>query len=264
MKELKEILNLLYKRGLYLILACIFIYIGFKITNYYINHLKKNKLVKMDKTTKSFVLSIISVIIKIIIIIIAASIMGIPTTTFFTIIGSCGLAVGLALQGGLSNLAGGIMLILFKPFKEGDYIEANSKEGKVKHINLFYTTLITPDNKVISLPNGSLSNSNITNYNHYDTRRLDLDISVAYDTKIDKVKKVINGILDKSEYILHDKQNTVRLSNHADSALIFAVRTWVKSENYWDAKYDLLEQIKEEFDKNKIEIPFPQLDIHQK
>ena len=156
------------------------------------------------------------------------------------------------------------MLIIFKPFKEGDYIEANGKEGKVNNINIFYTTLTTPDNKEISMPNGILSNSNITNYTYNPIRRLDIEISVSYNTKISKVKDIINKILEKSEYTLKDKENTVRLINHGDSALIFTVKTWVNNEDYWNAKFNLLEEIKEEFDKNKIEIPYPQLDIHQK
>ena len=264
MEELKTILNQIYQKGLYLIIAILFIYIGFKLTNYYIKHLKKNKFIKTEPTIKNFIISILNIIIKGLIIVIAASIVGIPTTTFFTIIGSCGLAIGLALQGGLSNLAGGIMLIIFKPFKEGDYIEANGKEGKVNNINIFYTTLTTPDNKEISMPNGTLSNSNITNYTHNPIRRLDIEISVSYNSKISKVKDIINKILEKSEYTLKDKENTVRLINHGDSALIFTVKTWVNNEEYWNAKFNLLEEIKEEFDKNKIEIPYPQLDIHQK
>lgn len=264
MEELKTILNQIYQKGLYLIIAILFIYIGFKLTNYYIKHLKKNKFIKTEPTIKNFIISILNIIIKGLIIVIAASIVGIPTTTFFTIIGSCGLAIGLALQGGLSNLAGGIMLIIFKPFKEGDYIEANGKEGKVNNINIFYTTLTTPDNKEISMPNGTLSNSNITNYTHNPIRRLDIEISVSYNTKISKVKDIINKILEKSEYNLKDKENIVRLINHGDNALIFTVKTWVNNKDYWNAKFNLLEEIKEEFDKNKIEIPYPQLDIHQK
>ena len=194
---------------------------------------------------------------------ITAAIIGIPTTTFFTVIGSCGLAIGLALQGGLSNVAGGIMLILFKPFKQNDYIEVNGKEGKVKSINIFYTSLITPDNKVIQVPNGVLSNSNITNYNYYNIRRIDLEISVSYNSNIEKVKKILTEILKNCKYINQEKEIIVRLSKHGDSALIFTVKGWVESTEYFNAKYDILEEVKEVFDKNKIEIPYPQLDIHK-
>lgn len=264
MEKIKEILEKIYDKSIYLLIAVIFIYIGFKLTNYYTKHLQKNKLLKLEPTVKSFIINIINIVIKSILFIIAASIVGIPTTTFFTILGSCGIAIGLALQGGLSNFAGGLMLIIFKPFKQGDYIEVLNNEGTVKNINIFYTTLVTYDNKIIEVPNGSLSNSSIINYTANEKRRLDLEFSTSYNDDIKKVKKIISEIIQKSDYVI-DKENVIiSLDKMGDSSLIYAVKVWVNTKDYWNAKWYFMENIKLVFDKNHIEIPYPQLDIHQK
>lgn len=261
----KELLEKAFDLGIQLLIAILVLIVGFRIIRIIEKSLKKdNKLTKIDKTIKTFLISLLSMSLKIVLLIASASIAGIPTTSFITILGSIGLAVGLSLQGGLSNLAGGVMILMFKPFKVGDYIESNSKEGSVKAITMFYTTLITVDNKIIQIPNGILSNNTIVNYTRNPERRLDLEFNVAYNSKIDKVKKVINQVIDKSEYVILDKERIVRLSNHADSSLTFVVKVWVQKEDYWNTKYELMENIKEAFDKNKIEIPYPQLDVHQK
>ena len=181
-----------------------------------------------------------------------------------TIVGSCAVAIGLALQGGLSNIAGGLMLLIFKPFKVGDFISTNGMDGTVKTISIFYTTIVTVDNKIIQLPNGALSNSNIINYSANKTRRVDLDISVSYDSDIEKVKKVLTKILDNQELVLQEEEKFVRLKSHGSSALVFTVRSWVETPNYWTVYFDLMETIKKEFDKNKIEIPYEQVDVHMK
>lgn len=261
----KELLEKAFDLGIQLVIALLVLFIGFKIINIIEKRLKKeHKMSKLDASVKSFLISLLCISLKIMLFIVAASIVGIPTTSFITILGSAGIAIGLALQGGLSNLAGGVMILIFKPFKVGDFIESGDKMGTVKSITMFYTNLVTPDNKVIHLPNGTLSNNTIINYSANPTRRLDLEFNVSYDTKIDKVKKVINEVFDKSKYILQDNERTIRLSKHADSSLTFVARGWVKSENYWDALFELEEEVKEAFDKNNIVIPYPQLDIHQK
>ena len=261
----KELLEKEFNLGVQLLIAIIVLIVGFKIIKIIEKNLKKeNKLTKIDKSVKTFIISLLSISLKVMLFIVAASIIGIPTTSFITILGSAGIAIGLALQGGLSNLAGGVMILIFKPFKVGDYIESNSKEGTVKAITMFYTTLTTVDNKVIQIPNGILSNNTIVNYTANPIRRLDLEFNVSYDSKIDKVKKVINEVIDKCEYVLEDNERIVRLIKHADSSLTFTVRVWVKRENYFNTMFELEENIKEAFDKNKIEIPYPQLDIHQK
>ena len=179
-----------------------------------------------------------------------------------TVVGSCAVAIGLALQGGLSNIAGGLMILIFKPFKVGDYISSGDLEGVVKSITMFYTTIVTLDNKIIQLPNGNLSNSNIVNYSAKKTRRVDIDISVAYSTNIDKLREVINEVVDNNKLVLQDQAKEIRLKNYGDSALIFTLRVWTKTENYWNLYFDLMESVKRAFNDNNIEIPFNQVDVH--
>ncbi len=237
--------------------------IGFKIINIIERKLKKpHKFNKLDQTVKTFLISFVVIALKVVLIVIFLSIIGVPMASLVTIVGSCAVAIGLALQGGLSNIAGGLMILIFKPFKVGDFISANGNEGTVKSITMFYTVINTPDNKVIQLPNGSLSNSNITNYSYNYERRVDIDLSVAYDTDIEKVKKVVNKVIDNHELIIQDKEKFIRLKKHDESALIFTLRVWVKTTDYWTVYFDLMENIKKEFDKNNIEIPFNQLDVH--
>ena len=251
--------------GVQLLIAIVVLIIGFKIIKIIENNLKKdNKLDKIDKSVKTFLISILSISLKTILLVVAASLVGIPTTSFITILGSAGLAVGLALQGGLSNLAGGVMILIFKPFKVGDFVEVNGSLGTVKSITMFYTNLTTPDNKDVHLPNGSLTNNTIINYSANPERRLDMEFNVSYESDIDKVKKVINKVIDKSEYVIPEKDRIIGLVKHADSSLTFAVKVWVDRTNYLNALYEIQEEMKKAFDKNKIEIPYPQLDIHQK
>ena len=246
-----------------LLLAVVILAIGSKIIKIVENNLRKeNKLKHLDASVKGFLISFISITSKIVLFIAILHILGVPTASIITVFGSCAVAIGLALQGGLSNIAGGLMILIFKPFKVGDYIEVSGKEGTVKSITMFYTTITTFDNKLIQLPNGSLSNSNITNYTANKKRSVDIDISVSYSSDIDKVKKVINELISKNELVLQEENNYVKLSKHDDSALVFAVRVWTKTENYWDLYFDLMESIKKTLDKNKIEIPFPQMDVH--
>ena len=262
---LKNLLEKAFDLGIQVIIALVILLIGFKIIKIIEKNLKKeNKLSKIDPSVKTFLISILSIFLKAILLLIAASLVGIPTTSFITILGSAAVAIGLALQGGLSNLAGGVMILIFKPFKVGDYIETNGVTGTVKSITMFYTNLTTLDNKEVHLPNGSLTNNTIINYSANPERRVDLEFNVSYSSDIEKVKKVITEVVDRSKYVLKDKNNIIRLKKHADSSLTFDVKVWINNSDYWDAYYELEEQIKMAFDKNHIEIPFPQLDIHQK
>ena len=243
----------------------IILIVGFKIINIIENKLKKpHKYSRLDQSVKTFLISFTTISLKILLTVIFLSVIGVPMASLVTIVGSCAVAIGLALQGGLSNIAGGLMILIFKPFKVGDFISVNGNEGTVKSITMFYTTITTIDNKTIQLPNGNLSNSNITNYTANEERRIDINLSVAYNTDINKVKKVVNSVIDKHKLILQDKEKTIRLSKHDESCLVFTLRVWVETINYWPVYFDLMEQIKEEFDKNNIEIPFNQLDIHMK
>lgn len=265
LNKIEQLLEKLFDFGIQLVIAILILFVGFKLIKILEKSLKKHrKLDKLDPSVKGFLVSILSLSLKVLLFVVAASVVGIPTTSFITIIGSCGLAVGLALQGGLSNLAGGVMILMFKPFEVGDYINALNMEGTVKSITMFYTSLTTPDNKVVQLPNGILSNSTITNFTANPIRRLDLEFQASYDDKIDKVKKVINEVLDNCEYVLEDKTRLVNVVKHGDSSVVYIVQVWVKKENYLPAKYNLNEAVKEAFDKNKIEIPYMQIDIRNR
>jgi len=243
--------------------ALLILLIGFKIVNVIEKKLKKtNRFSKIDGSVKTFLISFMTLSLKVLIVVVVLSVVGVPMASLVTVIGSCAVAIGLALQGGLSNIAGGLMILLFKPFKVGDYISTNGMEGTVKAITIFYTTITTVDNKIVQLPNGGLSNSNIINYSANPKRRVDIDLSVSYSSNIEKVKKVVNSVVSKEELILKEEPVFIRLKTHADSALIFTLRVWVKTEDYWTVYFNLMEQIKKEFDKNNIEIPFNQLDVH--
>ena len=248
-----------------LAVALVIIIVGFKIVSIIVNIMKKpHKYGKLDPTVKSFLISFMSIALKIFEVVIALQVIGISSASIVTVIGSCAVAIGLALQGGLSNIAGGIMILMFRPFKVGDFISTGGYEGTVKAISIFYTKIITPDNKTVQLPNGILSNNNIVNYNVNGQRRIDLNFTVDYKSNVNQVKKVINSVIKKHEKILEDDRTIVRLSEHSESSLVFAVKVWVNAEDYWDVRYDLMEQIKDEFDKNHISIPFNQLDVHIK
>lgn len=246
-----------------LLIALIIFVVGFRLIAWLEKSLKKeHKFSKLDPSVKSFVVSFVAIALKILLIVIALSIVGVPMASLVTIIGSCAVAIGLALQGGLSNIAGGLMILLFKPFKVGDFISVNGFEGYVKSITMFYTTITTIDNKIVQLPNGNLSNSNLVNYSANPTRRIDVDLSVSYDSNIKLVKKVVKEVIDNHELVLHEEDVIIRLKSHDASAITFTLRVWVKTEDYWDEYFNIMEDIKEAFDKNKITIPYPQVDVH--
>ena len=246
-----------------ILLALIVMIIGFRLISFLEKRLKKpHKFAKMDPSAKGFIISFTTISLKILLMIVVLSIIGIPMASLVTIVGSCAVAIGLALQGGLSNIAGGLMLLIFKPFKVGDFISCNGYDGTVKTITIFYTTITTVDNKIVQLPNGNLSNSNIINYSANEKRRVDIDLNVAYNSDIEKVKKVINKVIDDHELILKEEEKFVRLRLHSESSLVFTLRVWVKTSDYWTVYFDLMESIKKEFDKNGIEIPYNQIDVH--
>ena len=260
---LKNLTNKSLDFGIELIAGLLVLIIGYRIIAFIEKRLKRShRFIKVEPTAKTFLISFMSVSLKVLLMIVFLSIVGVPMASLVTVVGSCAVAIGLALQGGLSNIAGSLMILVFKPFKVGDYISANGLDGTVKSITMFYTTITTIDNKLIQMPNGLLSNSNIINYSHNTERRVDIDVSVSYNTDIEKVKKVINNLLDKHELILQDKEKVFRLKKHDNSALVFTLRAWTKTPDYWTVYFDLMENIKKEFDKNHIEIPFNQLDVH--
>lgn len=221
---------------------------------------KKN----VDPLLESFTTSIVTTLLYIVLFFIIIGIAGIKATSLITVLGTAGLAVGLALQGSLSNLAGGILILFFKPFVKDEYIVSGSVEGTVDKIQILYTTLVTPDNRMVVVPNSQLANNSIINVSRNPTRRLDLMFSVSYDTPIDKVKKLLNEIASNHPAVIKEKPFNIRLSVQNASSLDFIFRVWVKKEDYWTTKFDFMEIVKEEFDKNNIEIPYQKIDIYSK
>ncbi|MCK4233216.1 mechanosensitive ion channel [candidate division WOR-3 bacterium] len=217
---------------------------------------------KLDPTIVSFAANFIYVLLLMFVILAALGQLGIQTTSLIAVIGAAGLAVGLALQGSLANFAAGFLMIIFRPFKVGDYIEGAGVAGTVEEIQIFTTQLKTPDNKIIIIPNAKLTADNITNYSTKETRRVDLLVCIGYGDDIDNAKKVIAGLLAEDERILKDPPPTIGVVELADSSVNFVVRPWVKSADYWNVHFDVTENIKKRFDAEGISIPFPQQDVH--
>ncbi len=251
--------------GVKLLGAIIIFVVGLKCASWLSKLIRSSsKLDKLDTSLRSFLASFIKIVIYIVLVITVAMILGVPATSFITILASCGVAVGLALQGSLSNFAGGLMILFFKPFKVGDFIEASGETGTVVEISVVYTELLTVDNKRVTVPNGTLTNSIIKNYSSEELRRVDLSFSVSYDSDDKTIKSIINDAISAHPKALKDPEPFVRLSEHADNALIYTVRIWCKNDDYWTVYFDVFESIKASFDKNGITIPFPQMDVHIK
>ncbi|MBU8912172.1 MAG: mechanosensitive ion channel [Desulfobacterales bacterium] len=221
--------------------------------------LEKNNV---DKTLINFLESIIYYTFLVVVIIAVAGQLGINTTSFLTIVGAAGLAIGLALKDSLSNFASGVMLILFRPFSTGDFVDVGGVTGNVVSIALFNTTLNTPDNQRVIVPNSSITSNVITNVTANDTRRVDLVIGIGYDDDIKKAKDILNIILQEEDRVLETPAANIAVSELADSSVNFVVRPWVKTDDYWGTYFDLTEKIKLAFDKEGISIPYPQQDVH--
>jgi small conductance mechanosensitive channel len=216
----------------------------------------------LDETLTKFLSSIIKTALLAILFIVVLNQLGVQTTSFVAIIGAMGLAVGFALQGSLANFAAGVMLILFRPFKSGDFVEAGGTMGVVEEIGIFSTIMKTPDNKKIIIPNSNITGGNITNFSAKETRRVDLVFGIGYDDDLKKAKQLLEQILQADDRILKDPAPVVAVSELADSSVNFVVRPWVKSADYWDVYWDLTEKVKLTFDAEGISIPYPQQDVH--
>lgn len=253
--------NMVFK----LIIGLIIISIGFKIIKKIVNHLvhfleKK----EVDITLIKFLNSLVGVGLKIALLMPILAYWGIELSGIAALIASAGVAIGLALQGSLSNFAGGFIILLIRPFKVGDFIETIEYSGMVEEIGLFYTNLLTIDNKQILIPNGILSNGSLINYSAKENRRVDLIFSVSYDNNIPYVKNVLFDIIDKNNLALKDPKPYVGVNAHSPSSLDFVIRVWCKTDDFLDLKHQLLEEVRLGFDKSNIEIPFPQMDLHIK
>lgn len=218
----------------------------------------------VDELLSSFILSLTKTIIYIGFFFLVIGGLGVKATSLITLLGTAGLAVGLALQGSLSNLAGGVLILFFKPFLKGEYIKSNSGEGTVESIHILYTILTTLDNSRIIIPNSQLANTAIINISRNDERRVDLTVSVAYGTQEEKVKKILTEIAEEDSNILHDKGYTIRMNKHNSSSLDYVYRVWTKKENYWEVYFSLTEKVAKYFERERIEIPYQKIDIYNK
>ena len=249
--------------GLKIVGALLILIVGLKL----IKFLKKwlstsNKLDKIDNSVRSFLVSFSSIALYFVLFITIAMFLGIPTTSFITALASCFAAIGLAMQGSLSNFAGGLMILIFKPFKVGDYISTLDSEGTVFEITVAYTVLHTYDNRVVTIPNGALTNTIVENRTSANIRRVDLDFNAAYECDIAKVKSILMDTVTNHSLVIHEPEPVVLLSNLSDSSLTYTIRVWCKTDDYWTVKNDLIEAVKINFDNNNIEIPYNHLNVH--
>ena len=264
-EKLLNILERVVSAGIRLLIAFA---IGF-VTFWIINRVSKKlagKLEKkgVDKTLSRTLIYVAKLIAKSVIIVCLIGYLGIDTSAIVALIASLGLCIGLAVNGALSNVAGGVLIIVTRPFNVDDYIEAQGVSGTVNEIRMTNTKLITPDNKVVYIPNSELANGNIINYSATGTRRVEFVFGIDYSSDLDKAKEIIRNILESDERVLKEKDVFVRLSEHGDSSLKIKARAWTKSSDYWNVYFDTVEAVKADFDKNGIKIPFNQLDVHIK
>jgi small conductance mechanosensitive channel len=262
-----EVLELIQTQGvefgINLVTAIVIFYVGRMAVSLAVRGLHKvMRRQEVDKTLETFICNLVRMVLLVVVIIAAIGALGIETTSFIAIFGAAGLAVGLALQGSLSNFASGVLIVLFRPYRVGDFIEAAGINGVVEQVQILTTVLKTGDNKQVIVPNGQIMDSIITNYSANDTRRVDMVVGVSYDDDLDKVRDTIKELVAGEERILSDPKCTIAVSALADSSVNFVVRPWVKTADYWGVMFDLTEAIKKRFDKEGISFPFPQQDVH--
>lgn len=250
--------------GINIVMALAIFIIGKFVVKIIVNLSKKIMLkAKVDNILVNFIASIISSILLLFVVIATLDQLGVATTSLIALIGAAGLAVGLALQGTLQNLASGVMLIIFRPFNDGDFVEAAGVSGVVEEIGIFTTTMRTGDNREIIIPNGEIFGGTITNYSKRATRRVDMVFGIGYDDDLKKAKEILNKILQEDDRVLSDPAPLVAVSELADSSVNFNVRPWCNTSEYWNVYFDIHEKVKLTFDAEGISIPYPQMDIHQ-
>ncbi len=252
--------------GLRLVAAVIVAIVGFKLVSLLVKKLKKkNALSKADPSAAGFVASFISIGLKIVVIISVIAILGVPMSSVVALVASAGVAIGLAVQGALSNLVGGIMILLFRPFSVGNYIEAEGAAGTVRAITVFYTILVTPDNKVVTVPNGTLTNSVVTNYSAEDVRRVDVNVTVDYDSDIESVKNTLLGVASTCDKILDEPSSPVAVMlDCTERGIQYSLRVWCNNSDYWDVRFALLEGVRNELKNADMDIPYPQMEVRIK
>ncbi|HEY8390367.1 MAG TPA: mechanosensitive ion channel domain-containing protein [Clostridia bacterium] len=259
----KNVLDFIASAGLKILAAGVLLAVGLFLIKYLIKLILKSRgFKKLDASIQGFLKGFISISLKTILIISVVSVLGVPLTSVLAAFASAGLAIGLALQGALSNLAGGFMILIFKPFKTGDYIDNGTHEGTVESITIFYTKLVTIDNKLITIPNKSIIETALTNYSAKDTRRIDLKFRAPLDCDIEKVKRILYDIAFNHPLTLKDPLPFARVYSHKDNWLEFVLKIWTPRVDYWTVYYDIIEEVKKQFDKEGITIPYQQLEVH--
>jgi len=249
--------------GKNIVIALLIFYVGRIAISLVVRGLRKlMQKQEVDKTLETFVCNLVRVALLVVVIIAAISALGIETTSFIAIFGAAGLAVGLALQGSLSNFAAGVLIVLFRPYRVGDFVEAAGISGTVEQVQILTTVLTTPDNKQIIVPNSQIMTSIITNFSAKETRRVDMVVGVSYSDDLDLVRKTLEELVAADDRILADPACNIAVSELADSSVNFVLRPWVNAADYWDVKFELTEAIKKRFDQEGISIPFPQQDVH--
>ncbi len=246
-----------------LIIAILVLMIGKKVIKIVLRILERYfERSRIEISVSGFLITLIRAIMYIILVVLAVGFVGIESSSIVALVGSAGLTLGLALQGSLSNFAGGVLILLLKPFRVGDYIISGSNEGTVSSIDIFYTKLLTFDNKLLVMPNGALSNTNIINVTNEPFRRLDINVPIDYSENIQKVKDILMNIIEMNELVLKDHDISIFVNSLDTGSVNLGIRVWVANENYWNLKWELLERIKNNFTENQITIPLNQLDVN--
>ncbi len=259
----QKIIELATTYGIKLLLAIVVLIIGMMIIKSLTRGL--TKVLRKGNVSESlipFLRSLTSIGLKLLLFISVLGMIGVEMTSFIAVLAAAGLAVGLALQGTLQNFAGGVIILLFKPYKVGDYVETQGYAGTVKEIQIFTTIMHTPDNKVIIIPNSPIATGSLINYSAQSTRRVDFTFGIGYGDDIEKARKILLSLLENHDKVKSDPAPFVRVVELADSSVNFAVRAWAESSDYWDIYFDITEQVKKNFDKEGISIPYPQSDVH--
>jgi small conductance mechanosensitive channel len=259
----QKTIDLAAQYGPTLLLAIVVLIVGLWIIKMFTKAINKAMdRSQVEVSLKKFLSSLFSILLKVLLLISVASMIGIATTSFVAIIGAAGLAVGLALQGGLANFAGGVIILIFKPFKAGDFIDAQGYMGTVHEITIFTTVLKTPDNKTVIIPNGALSNGSMVNFSTEPKRRVDMEFGIGYGDSIEKAKTVLTQLVQADTRILKEPAPQIVVGELGDSSVNFKVRVWCNSPDYWGIYFDTQEKVKLTFDSEGISIPFPQRDVH--
>lgn len=260
----QHIMSMVSAYGLNVIGAVIILLIGWSLSRWAEAMTRKglSRTSKIDLTLRGFLSSLVRYLVLIFTVIAVLNRFGVQTASLIAVLGAAGLAIGLAMQGTLSNVAAGVMLLIFRPFKIGDYVEVSGQSGTVQSVNLFVTELSTPDNRQIIIPNANVWGQSVVNYSYHPTRRLDLEIGIGYGDDIDLAMRVVGEILEGEQRALKDPEPTIAVGNLGASSVDLTVRVWVNAADYWPLKFDLTKRLKQTFDARGIGIPFPQMDVH--